>query len=81
MGGQDAQIDIVKSAVGRCTAIGEAVSFHGRVIGIYIVKLNSIFKIDLKANVPKQFSRTGSGWFGGSRSQDLLGEWRLKTRT
>ena len=42
MGGQDASIVIIKSAAGRCTAMNEAVSFHGRVIGNIIVKLNSI---------------------------------------
>ena len=42
MGGQDASIVIIKSAAGRCTAMNEAVSFHGRVIGKIIVELNSI---------------------------------------
>ena len=46
IGGKDASIDIVKSTAGRCAAMNVAVSFHGRVIGKNIVKLNSIIKID-----------------------------------
>ena len=46
MGGQDAQLVIVKAAAGRCAAMNVAVSFHGRVIGkIIIIKHNSIIKI------------------------------------
>ena len=40
--GQDAQINMNKSAAGRCTAMSKAVSFQGRVIGYIIVKVNSI---------------------------------------
>ena len=37
-------IVVIKSVAGRCTAMNEAVSFHGRVIGNFIIKLNSMFK-------------------------------------
>ena len=78
MGGQDASIVIVKSMAGRCTAMSKAVNFHGRVIGNVIVKLNSIIKI---IKITKTVFLRWQRVVWGSRSQDLLGEWRLKTRT